>query len=353
VALGVVAATVGALVLAACSASSAPQKTAAQAGGPASGSWAQVVTQAKSEGKVVVYSALQPQELQALQSGFEKKYGITVEFLRTGSDQAVARMDQERSSGADGADVGIVTEEKWYQERTAAHQLLPLTGPGAQALKQANPTDFSNDYGVAQIIPWVLAWNTKLLPQGLSSWKSLLAPGLRGKLGLLGLSNTEVLSIYDYLGQKYGDSYLKSLAAQKPHFYVSQVPMAQAIGSGEVSGGSFEVASTVEALVKQGAPLKYASPTDFAFGVEIYAAALGWSKRPAAAKLFVDYLLSKDGQNTLFNADNGTGGVSPLGKAAVPSSVNVKNLVITDQSKYTTAVTNSFTSKWNAIFTGK
>ena len=63
------------------------------------------VDAAKKEAKVVVYGSVPPQAMAGLNKGFEKKYGITVEYWRGDSTKVMDRALTEWRAGRPGFDV--------------------------------------------------------------------------------------------------------------------------------------------------------------------------------------------------------------------------------------------------------
>lgn len=309
--------------------------------------WNQVVASAEKEGSVVVYTALSPYEMDALSAGFMKKYpNIKVRYIRSNSGEAQARLDQERAQRVDGADVGIITEPSWYIARHKAGELLPVDGPSA-GLWRPLKGYFFEDYVLLHVLPWIISWNTDVVKTPLTGYKDLLRPDLVGKIGSLSLVSSSIVAFYDWLDKNMGADYLTSVASQKVRMYASTTPLGQAIGSGEVGVGMFEIATAINPLVKRGAPIKSVFPSEVTFGNAQIGAALGWSKRPNAARVFLDYVLSVDGQMVLHKGENG---VSPLGKTLIPESQEAKNLNVVDLSKYTPEVIRQVTTRWNSVF---
>ena len=72
---------------------------------------------------------------------------------------------------------------------------------------------------------------------------------------------------------------------------------------------------------------------------------MGWSKRPNATLVFMDYVMSKDGQT----AWHGTGeGASP--RTDVAGSIPIANITAWDTAAYPTDVANKYRAYWNGIF---
>src|SRR6202158_5129330 len=77
--------------------------------------WKEIVSLARKEGRVLVYSNISPQIMDRLKEDFAKAYaGITMEVApRVASGFLISKLDQERQSGADGADVAMLGEVGW------------------------------------------------------------------------------------------------------------------------------------------------------------------------------------------------------------------------------------------------
>lgn len=309
--------------------------------------WNQVISLAKKEGSVVIYTALSPYEMDALSAAFMRKYPeIKVRYIRSNSGEAQARLDQERVQRVDGADVGIITEPSWYIARNKAGELLPINGPSTELWRPLKQY-FLENYALLHVLPWIISWNTDVVKTPLTGYRDLLRSDLAGKIGSLSLVSSSIVAFYDWLDKNMGADYLTKVASQKVRMYASTTPLGQAIGSGEVGVGMFEIATAVNPLVKRGAPIKSIFPSEITFGNAQIGAALGWSKRPNAARVFIDYVMSVEGQRVLHQGDTG---ISPLGKALVPESQAAANLHVVDLPKYTPEVIGQITARWNSVF---
>src|SRR2546430_17419522 len=77
---------------------------------------AKLVTAAKKEGQVVLYSTMTVQDGRALGAAFEKKYGVRLVHWRGSAERIVQRALAEARSGHDGADA--------FQ--TSSHRIVAL-----------------------------------------------------------------------------------------------------------------------------------------------------------------------------------------------------------------------------------
>jgi iron(III) transport system substrate-binding protein len=87
------------------------------------------------------------------------------------------------------------------------------------------------------------------------------------------------------------------------------------------------------------------SPT---FGIRYTGTVFSWAKRPNAAQVLQDWLMSPPGQI----AWNGGGeSASPL--ANIPGALDSKSVTPYDPTPYTPEVVAAYTKKWNALFKGQ
>jgi iron(III) transport system substrate-binding protein len=306
--------------------------------------WAKVVAEAKKEGRVALYSAAVPAVLNRLKADFEKlNPGITVEVTRIVGTQLVSKMDQERDTGADGADVAITPETTWVADRIKAGQLKLPNGPAAAAW----PAKYIQAGGspILAIEPMVIAYNTNLIKTPVNSYEDLLRPEFKGKLGTPDLIATIFMAWYDWLDQTRGSKFLPALAAQQPRFFASAVQSTQLLVAGELAGVVLTVPTITSPLMAQGAPIRIVAPASGVIGTPYYGVAAGWSKRPNAAAMFLDYVMSPAGQTTW--AVNGEI-ASPLPN--IPNSLPIASTAPADPSKFTPDVAKEYKAKWDKIF---
>lgn len=307
---GVGLAVVAMVTVAACGGGGSEQASSAK---PIDGSWKDVVAAAEKEGGLLLYTNMVPALATKMAKDFNAQYPkIKLEFLRTTSGDMVPRLDQERASGAKGADVAINGEIDWFNARAKEGTLAPLGGPSIDKL----PADATvgKDIGLVGVEPLAMSINTdlvKAVPTAKEAYEMTLDPKYAGKVGVPDAVSVPAMAYYAWLKETRGDKYLQNLGDQKPRIYDSSTPLAQAVASGEVAIGVYALRSTVEDLAKSGAPIKFV-PTDPAVGNPFYVGALGWAKHPNAARVFVDWTMSEAGQKSAW----GTGlGASPIGVA--------------------------------------
>lgn len=311
------------------------------AAGPA---WANVMAAAKKEGKVVLYSATPPSLGNRIVAGFKKVYpDIAIEFTRGPSGELLTKVGQEQASGIDGADVFISTEVEWFRGRAKEGKLLKPAGPELAAW----PAKYIREGAVitAGLEPFTITYNTKLVTSNPpTSYADMLRPEFKGRLGTSELAATTLIAWYDWLEKTQGKDYLQKLRAQNPKLYNGTTPLAQSLAAGEIAVGAFGNITAFKPLMDQGAPIKFVIPNP-GLGFEYAMGGLGWSKRPNATLVFMDYVMSRDGQT----AWHGTGeGASP--RSDVPGSIPIADVTAWDTSAYPPDVVNKYRAYWTGIF---
>jgi iron(III) transport system substrate-binding protein len=262
-----------------------------------------LVAGAKKEGQVVLYSTMTVQDGRALGAAFEKKYGIKLMHWRGSAEKIVQRALAEARSGHDGADVFETSShrmEALYRERL----LEDFYSPAFQELSPAAFPRGHRQYVAARFAFFVLGYNTKLVKPGElpNSYEDLLHPRWTGRLAI---ESTDVLwfaALTKAMGEERGLAYFRRLAAMKPTLRNGHILAAQLVASGEIPLLVTAYNNNMETLKKAGAPVDW-KPLAPAFG---QASAIGLAKdsrRPHAALLFTEFLLSRDGQE-FFKAVN-------------------------------------------------
>jgi len=290
-------------------------------GGVAAIDWPDIQEKARKEGRVVVYAT--PPILDRLKPDFEKANpGIELEFSRgwAGSEVA-AKVDAERQSGADGADLIIITDmsaKPWYADKVKGRLLVAPAGPDA--------TTWPSDWmwrGVTPVVgmePMVIAYNTNIIRDRLTGYQDLLKPEFKGKFASMEFATVTIATWYDWLERTQGPDFLAKFAAQHPHPYTGSVAAAQAVAAGELNAVSFATMSTIKPLIAMGAPIRMVIPAP-SFGVAYTAAILRWAKRPNAAQVFMNYLLSPRGQEAWSGR-----GESASPRPGIPGSLDSKTV---------------------------
>jgi iron(III) transport system substrate-binding protein len=303
--------------------------------------WSEVVSNAVAEGTVIMYTPYLQNQQDALQAAFSAKYpGIQLQMVRQ-LQGVQAKLDAEKQTGSAGADVVVTNDPSLGEGLRTRGDLLAIDGPSTD-LWTGNSYFAAGAYFTSTLNTLGLAWNTDLVTQPIASYADLLRPELAGRIGLVEVTGTPaIVDFYQFLEESQGPDFLARLAAQRPTFYPSTVPLQQAVIAGEVSVGGY-VVPAVRDEKANGAPVDFALPQP-AWAAPFDAFAVGWSQHPHAARVLLDFMMSREGQAALAidgtSALPGVDVLTPLDQVR-PSEV----------ATLTPDAVSQYAARWRGIF---
>ena len=253
------------------------------------------VAAAKQEGKVIVYGAQVPQAMKPLHAAFEKKYGIGVEYWRGSSTQVSERALTEWRAGKPGFDV--IEGNRGVQLIMRDEGLFQKYVP---ASSEKFPAQFKEKDGMItpwRVLPISILYNTDMVKSGdlPKTFDNLLSPKWTGKITMPDPTRHTTTAQFlwnlnKFKGEKWLD-FVRALAKQKPLLVESLAPVTTTIIKGEAPVGI-----TYIKYVKQyKGPVGYllmdkylTDPNYMSLGAK--------ASHPNAAKLYLEYICSADGQ---------------------------------------------------------
>ena len=263
---------------------------------------AAMIQTARKEGSVAWYTSLAIPSSTSIAQAFKTKYtGIDVEVHRTGSQRVLQRVMQEASSGIKTADVIHTSDAGHFVLLRDKGLLLQYTPKGVENFP-AGFKDKNGFYFGMRATLSVIAYNPKIVLEkdAPHSWKDLLNSKWNGKMvsahpGYSGIIMTHVLALVNL----YGWDYFRDLAKNKLHLVQSANDPAGIVASGErpvgVNGAEYFYYKTQ----KQGNPIKIVYPKE---GIPLVVSPVAIAKNslhPNAAKLFTEFIFTKESQQLL------------------------------------------------------
>ncbi len=259
---------------------------------------------ARREGKIVWYTGAALFTAERVARLFEQAYpGIKVEVDRSGSERILQRLMQEAGAGIKNADVFNSSDVGHYVLLKRKGMLAKYTPAGAERF----PEGFRDPDGIAsgwRAFPIVISYNSKLLASSDApkTWKDLLDPKWKGKLvtahpGYSGSIATYVLALVNL----YNWDYFKQLAQNKPFLVQSVHDPAQVVAAGERIVGANGAEYFLYMQRKKGNPIGIVYPQDGVPLVITPSAITSFSPHPTAARLFTDFIFTKDVQQFLID----------------------------------------------------
>lgn len=274
------------LGLSACSPSSEP------AGG------SEAVAATPDAASITLYTSEPQEKIDEVIAAFgEERPEITVEVFRAGTGDLTARIESERTGGEIQADVLLAADGATF-EGYKEEDLLASYSPADAGAINPDVVDPDGFYVGTRIIPTVIAYNTTMVDEPPTSWEDLTTAPYAGKITM---PNPDVSGAAAYnaavwmLTPELGDGWLKALAANKPVIAESNGPVSQAVASGTQPIG-IVVDYLVRDLAAAGSPIAVSYPSEGVPYVAQPAGIFADSDQPEASAAFIDFLVSKTGQ---------------------------------------------------------
>ena len=247
---------------------------------------------AKEQGQIILYTSLNLVSVPKLIEPFSKRYpGIKVEVIRGVASSLVPRIMSELKAGKSG---DLLFTKAEYLDLLKSQGLLQ---------RHQSTEDPGGDGYVSGVWCSVhgVAYNTRMVsanrvPKG---YVDLLDPRWKGKI-IINLTNFMwsygMLKLY---GPDKGMQFLTTLAKQNPRGERASSLTAQLIAAGEFEIGVPLNTNIVSEMKAKGAPIDWVRSSDPLFADLQAISLLAKSGNTDAARLFIDFLLSKDGQQIL------------------------------------------------------
>ena len=258
-----------------------------------------LIERARKEGTFTLYTAMNVPDVNQVFDGFRKKYPfINPKSYTTRSAALLERISTEARAGKQFADVIqanaftlYILAKKGFTDNYAS--------PEAKSFADM----FRNPAGgwIAVYLQLnVIGYNTKLVarseaPKG---YEDLLNAKWKGKMGLDDKQYIWFDGLLKVMGREKGLSYMKRLAGQGIQFRSGNTLLANLLAAGEFGILINARPEGIDELKQKGAPVDWAAPKPTTANVNPIAIAKN-APHPNAGKLFMDYMLSEDGQKLL------------------------------------------------------
>ncbi len=267
---------------------------------PAASALAQPVNveMAKKDAVVAVYGTATPQAMDSINKGFEKKYGVRVEYWRASATGVAERALNEWRADRPGFDV--------VEASRGVQLIMKKAGLFAKNVPPSSdkfPARFKEKDGIAtpwRMLPIGILYNSETVkpvdvPKSLDD---LLSPKWTGKLIMPDpASHTTTAqflwNLRKFKGEKWLD-FVKALAKQQPRFVESLTPVTNMIIKAEAPVGI----GLVNTIIQFKGPVAYA-PLDKYLADPSYMSLSAKAAHPNAARLFIDYACSTEGQKAI------------------------------------------------------
>lgn len=281
---------------------------------PEEAAWAQVVAAAKKEGSVIVYGSAFVADIgRRMSREFEKQYGVRLEVLAGGGNQLAEKVRVEQKIGKPIADImgssggsigqlvmdglGVSTAKELPELRDKSVFITdPVLSPGGEILFYA-----------LDISPTVINTNLVKPQDEPKSWYDYLDPKWKGKIMTPDPRTTGGGSAF-YYALRYFKAidmdYISRLAKQDMIIWKGNNREGiKMVARGEYPSYLFGPMDGIAPLIAEGAPIKALAMKEGNTASGRGVTMVKNAPHPNAAKLFINWLLTVQGQ-TIFHEES-------------------------------------------------
>jgi len=251
---------------------------------------------AKLETKLVFYTSVETEFARSLANGFETKYPfIKTDTYRSTHEKILSRLNVEQKTGTYTADTVSVGEFETYHLKKMGFT-VPYKSPSASAYPEGfkDPNGYWTDLYDNLI---VTAYNTARVKRDElpKRYEDLLLPRWKGRMVLDRNEDRWFANMLYLMGEKQGMEFMQALSKQDIAIRGGRGMVTQLLGAGEYDLQIVAYWYRLYLMKKQKAPVDW-----IALEPSIVAthpiSIINRAPHPNAAKLFIDFVLSEEGQ---------------------------------------------------------
>ncbi|WEX08035.1 ABC transporter substrate-binding protein [Chelativorans sp. AA-79] len=249
------------------------------------------------DGTLVLYTSQPNTDAQQTADAFMTKYpGVTVEWVRDGTPRIMAKLAAEIEAGDPQPDVLLIADIVTMEGLKAEGRLLPFPEAEIEGIDETL-VDTDRTYFPTKLITTGIVYHTNapLVP---TSWLDLTKPETKGLLAMpspltSGAAMIHTVTLTSNLEE--GWDYYAALAENGAQASGGNGDVLKAVSGGEKLYGMIVDFMPIREKAK-GAPVEFVFPKEGVSAVTEPVAILSTAKNPEAAKAFVNFLLSEEGQ---------------------------------------------------------
>jgi ABC-type Fe3+ transport system substrate-binding protein len=267
----------------------------------------QLLDAARHEGKVVFYTSLELQTAKKIGKAFEAAYpDIAVQVERNGCERLFERLAAERGSNirvADAIECSDMTALFHWKGQGWLAPFVPAEVAGKWPVDQRDPDGY---FATERFTLSPISYNTNLVKaeDAPKSYADLIEKKWTGKIvkGHPGYSGT-IETVSFELSRELGWDYLKKLGQQRVMQVQAATEPPKRVVEGERPIGADGDEYSVLQIRDQGGAIEPVYPREGTPSIPGGAGIIVDAPHPNAARLFISWLFSREGQQLLVDSD--------------------------------------------------
>jgi iron(III) transport system substrate-binding protein len=307
---------------------------------------------ASSEGALVVWHGDQEADVVEFLKIFTQKTGVQTVQQRLLPGAALPKLEAEFRTGTSDVDAYMTSDAGIMENLRLQNRLVRYVPKEidayAESYRSAEPGWWTTYY----INAGPMMYDPRYVSEDVApkTWTDLLDPRWKGQIGFQNASAGTSYAFWFVMKDILPKDFFEKLAAQKPRAYSSSTQIQQDIERGDLKiGGRVSVFQYVKAMRAKN-PVKAVFPEIGTPSVNQVVGIIGNTKRPNSAKIFVDYLTSREGQQSWNDIQGSPSARSDVKVEHVPDIISTKLLLPVNFPEYMNpARRREFTAIWNKM----
>jgi iron(III) transport system substrate-binding protein len=259
---------------------------------------ASVRDRAETEGKLMFYATFRAEDSKMLMDGFKQLYPkIDATFYRTTDAALMERILTESRAGQNLWDVVVTTS--FYGHNLKKRGLLTAYDSPERKYFREGYKDTQATWTSTYTNYAAFGYNNRAVTKTSvpKSYADLLKPEWKGQIGMDSKPYEWFGTMLKAMGDEKGQSFMRELAKQA-QLRSGRNLIAQLVAAGEFKGGLTAYSQTFEILKPAGAPVDWVYLNPVFANIHPTGIAAK-APHPNAARLFMDFVLSKRGQEII------------------------------------------------------
>jgi iron(III) transport system substrate-binding protein len=253
---------------------------------------------AEGEGKLMFYATFNAADSKTLVDGFKQLYPkIDAVFYRSTDSAMMERILTENRAGQNLWDVVVTTS--FYGHNLKKRGLLTAYDSAERKFYRDGYKDPQATWTSSYTNYAAFGYNSRAVPKTSvpKSFNDLLKSEWKGQIGMDSRAYEWFGTMLKAMGEEKGLVYMRELAKQT-QLRAGRTLLAQLVAAGEFTGALTAYSQTFEVLKPSGAPVEWVYLNPVFANIHPTGIAAK-APHPNAARLFIDFVLSKRGQEVI------------------------------------------------------
>lgn len=310
---------------------------------------------------------IEPGHAEPILAEFKRYYGLNDlrgEYTYSGTGEIVTRIEQLLRAKRNEFDIVWNASWAWYKDLLRRGELMQYESPHYAAYTLSDKGGMSQKgYWVSDAYAFAPVYNPGTLEaRGIkdfkpTSWRDFVDPRLAGQVAMIDvLVSTSAAPVLAGVVKVMGDDWLTSLGKLKPALHIKASQGRDWVGSGEFSVALLNSPKDALSLQERNLATKQVFPKEGIVLIPFAPIILKSAPHPNTAQLFIDFVRSPHGTQTMMNAGSllffGRPGVKSKYPDLLPPAEEVNAVPFNWDTEATNDAIKKFRDKVRAVGIG-